>query len=569
MALDDNQFEELFRRVRAFRKTGNDIDPTLTCLQLIEGQGPVDLQAALQSFSEDHFDYAAACVYTLLLSDRRRKQLGAYFTPPHIVRHLIERLFEHRKPASKPVMHDPAAGGGAFISPIVRRLTREMLSRGKSGIEVIKALTVCVSGTEIDEGLVLVSNALVRRTLHLEFGIEAPQDFRLVKCGDSLREKAPTAHVVLGNPPYGKVGAERQKEWARLFPDILGGQLNLYAMFLRRSIDMATKRGLVGFVVPTSFLQGPEFQSLRTVLLDRADLICLDLIDKRHGLFLDVTQDTCFVIFRMGNGRQRKVHPEVTCSLLKSDGTCTSLGRFTPTRNGDAWILPTGQHAPTGGYVLADYGYRCSVGYLVHNRQKERIVPLGTANSVPLIRATSIRPDGEFDLTRSGSESVTICGKERYVVRRACVSLQRTANRNQNKRLTSAVVPQAIFDLYGGLVAENHVILLTSNSSPSISSTALVRLFGSKPVNTRWGGMCGTASISIKMLAMLDLPDPRFISDLEHLSDRMFDLAVEKAYEKSKNADANDQKKREADHNLGKATSSFLRNLLPLIDATA
>ena len=507
------------------------IDPADTCLALVAGRGAEALQRSLSGLSGDRRDHAIASVYTLLLPEGRRKQLGAYFTPPHLVRHLLMRLEEHGLDLTAQSVHDPAAGGAAFVVPLVRRLAARLKAEGVPAPAILESLQARLSGMELDDGLARLSNALVRQILLDELDIVAPEGFSLVRQGDSLvGHAAVVADVIVGNPPYAKVGAAGQREWAPRFPDILGGQLNLYAMFLRRSMDMARPGGLVGFVVPTSFLQGPEFRTLRIALLKHADLLCLDLIDKRSGVFLDVTQDTCFVVFRRHPKGERTGTQDVPCVVLHPDGSCEPSGRFSPPSDGSPWRLPPEEPLSLGGRVLADYGYRCAVGYLVVNRQGDRIVDGPGEGRAVLVRAACVRPEGRLDLDKVAGQHVTVTSTARYVVRGACVVMQRTANRKQVRRLNAAHASQELVVRHGGLVGENHVLFLLPNEQPKVSVSALARLLNSMPVNNRWEGMCGSASVSAKLLALLDLPLPALVEDLERLPSAEVDDAVSRAY---------------------------------------
>lgn len=528
--LDDRGLRKVFSLARRLRHDTPSVDPVGTCLALVEGRGPEALQRSLSGLAGDERDHAIASVCTLLLPEERRKQLGAYFTPPHLVRHLLARLEEHGLDLTGQSVHDPAAGGAAFVVPLVRRLAARLQAGGMPSSGILARLQARLSGVELDEGLARISNALVRQALLDEFDIMAPEGFSLVRQGDSLAGHAAVADVIVGNPPYAKVGAVGQREWAPRFPDILGGQLNLYAMFLRRSMDMVRPGGLVGFVVPTSFLHGPEFTTLRIALLERADLLCLDLIDKRSGVFLDVMQDACFVVFRRRPAGERALEQDTRCATLHPDGSCELSGRFSPPPDGSPWRLPSQEPRPVGGHVLADYGYRCTVGYLVVNRQGDRIVDGPGEGRASLIRAACVRPDGRLDLARAGGQHVTVASTARYVVRGACVVMQRTANRKQVRRLNAAHASQELVVRHGGLVGENHVLFLLPDEQPKVSVAALARLLNSIPVNDRWEGMCGSASVSAKLLALLDLPLPALVEDLERLPFAEVDGAVGRAY---------------------------------------
>lgn len=554
--LDRDGLKKAFQLARSLRRRAPQVDPTSVCLGLIAGTGLAELQDAVSVFEGDAFDYVVASIYTLLLPEARRKELGAYFTPPHLVRHLLRRLSEHGLDCAYHSMHDPAAGGAAFVVPLVRDTARSLLSTGTTQEELAAVLARRLSGMELDAGLATVANALVRRTLASEFGVIAGESFRLVHVGDSLTEDVAQSDAVVGNPPYAKVGARRQREWAKGFSDILGGQLNLYAMFLRRSMDQVLPKGLVGFVVPTSFLHGPEFRTLRVALLSRSDLLRVDLIEKRTNMFLDVVQDACCVVFRR-HVEASETHdaPLADCAILRADGVPEAQGQFIPRRDGSPWVLPSTEEMAVGGHVLADYGYRCTVGYLVVNRQGDRLSRTPGQGKVPLVRAACVRMDGDFDLRACGAEFVTVTAHAKYVVREPCVAIQRTANRKQARRINAAAIPASVVHQHGGLVGENHVLFLLAMGKPKISPAVMSRLMNSGPVNARWGRTCGTINLSAKLLATLDLPEPSLVASLDDVEGAHIDEAVTIAYSRSSNPQASTSLKVQIDAGL-RVTSS-------------
>ena len=344
--------EHVFKLVRAM--AGGSVLPVDLCLSLIEGSGPSALQAALSGLDSDDFEYAVACAYTILMPASRRKELGAYFTRPVLVRHLVRRLEDAGLDYGRHTIHDPAAGGAAFIVPLVRRVVASLRRAGHGRGEIRRRIAEQLSGLEIEPGLAEVANALVGRALAREGLAWGQSSLSLVKLGDSLTTTVRKVDAIVGNPPFGKVGAIAQRTWAASFSDILGGQLNLYAMFLRRSLDLVADGGLIGFVLPTSFYAGPEFRTLREAVVSRADVLSLDLIDQRVGEFLDVMQDACFLVLRRRDNAATAVQSQPSrCSLVGKNGSTTPIGAFTPGPNGAPWVLPDKEPTPIGGHTLA------------------------------------------------------------------------------------------------------------------------------------------------------------------------------------------------------------------------
>jgi len=82
--------------------------------------------------------------------------------------------------------------------------------------------------------------------------------------------------VIVGNPPYvsfGLRGAEKKDEQFDAFvrtryPNSAEYKLSTYALFMNRAMDLLRDGGLLGFIVPDSFLLGRYFSKLRRYILD-------------------------------------------------------------------------------------------------------------------------------------------------------------------------------------------------------------------------------------------------------------------------------------------------------------
>lgn len=513
----DESVEILSKVIRqARRQVAKGEDPCAFCLNLIDGNGPSQLQTMVDKLVPEERDHAIATIYTLLLDQKRRKELGAYFTPPHLVEHLLFRLQHFGLDILSHRIHDPAAGGAAFIVPLVRRVITEVQTAGIPNEEALDWMCGRLTGMELDEGLTMVANALMRRMLRDEFCLPVADDFSLIFQGNSLEDEATEElDVLIGNPPYGKVGAEGNVRWREEFSDIAGGQLNLYSMFVRQGLDRLKPGGLMGFVIPMSFIGGPEFKRFRGKVTEMADVLVLDLIEKRTDVFVDVIQDTAIIVLRRKLKAKTIVMPMT--AVVRSDGSMEELGTTKITTDGKPWKLPS-TAAGEGGFRLAEYGYRATVGHLVANRQPERLREGPGEGAWPLVWAKSITLSGDFDYGR-GLEHVgkiwAVAPTEApYIIRKACVVLQRTSNRKQKRRLNAAVIPQAFIDEHGGVVGENHVIFLVPKDEPRIDPERLTILMNSGPVNRRFECMCGTISVSVKLLAEVDLPNPTLLAEM-------------------------------------------------------
>lgn len=503
-----DKFLAVHRKIRKGRNSA-----LRTCLDLIRRAGPSELLKPLEALPPAWADHAIASVYASLIPAERRKKLGSYFTPPHLVDHLVSRL---RACGMDPVQHklrDPAAGGAAFLVPLARIKVAAWRRERLKDREIVRRLRKHLVGREIEPDLAAIANALVRRMLAHEFQVPAKLASKLVlvKVGDSLDPASSRRDVVdheVGNPPFLRLKGTDKRRSRSIFGEIICGRVNLYALFVRRALEEVPTGGLVGYVIPASFLGGPEFASFRKRVLQLAEVLVIDLVEKRSDVFLDAIQDTCFVVFRR---RQKMVAEpgalQATSGVFRRDGKFLSKGIAQIEADGAPWRLPGIQ--PAASSTLKDWGYRATVGYLVANRQPERLHKRAAKGRYPLIWAKAITTDGTLDFERGAAFKgwgwADASADAPYVARKPCVAVQRTSSRGQKRRLNAAPVSKAFIRKHCGIVAENHVILLVPISPDAASPEALAEVLNKAAASTELDRVCGTASISVRLLESIEL----------------------------------------------------------------
>ena len=149
---------------------------------------------------------------------------------------------------------------------------------------------------------------------------------------------------------------------------------------------------MIGYVIPASFLGGPEFGSFRRRVLQLAEVLVVDLIEKRSDVFLDAIQDACFVVLRRRAEALAEPPASVAASgVFRRDGKFVSKDVAHIEANGAPWRLPGVELVRSS--TLKDWGYRATVGYLVANRQPERLHKRAAKGRYPLIWAKAITPE--------------------------------------------------------------------------------------------------------------------------------------------------------------------------------
>ncbi len=131
----------------------------------------------------------------------------------------------------------------------------------------------------------------------------------------------------------------------------VGGHTNLYGLFVLRALDWLEPGGILGFVLPTSFVAGPYFAGLRAEILDRATVLRIDLHQDREDLFLDAVQDVCLLVLRRHTAA---AEPQTSYSLglIDGSGARSALGTAETPAKDDPWTLPVPGRACTSSVKM-------------------------------------------------------------------------------------------------------------------------------------------------------------------------------------------------------------------------
>lgn len=479
--------------------------------------------------SRDVRDYAISTAYALLIGSERRKRLSAYFTPPALADAAVHAAAALISDCDNLRTLDPACGGGSFLGPMLRFLVARERDGGWSTDEACRRVLTGLRGIEIDPDLARLSGLLLRERLREEYGYVQPERDATIVQGDSLHIKLDGVFdVVVGNPPYGKVGrGVDPATLARAGLAGIGGHTNVYGLFLLRALDWLKPGGGLVFILPTSFVAGPYFSGLRQEVLSRAEVLSIDLHEQRENLFVGAVQDVCLLVLRRRAAGLRTVGSEEQYELgfIDAAGRRQSLGSACATSGGEPWTLPVpgmvSRSSPRPKkdgqlYTLLDYGYRLRVGKVVPTRERDRLADRRVKGSLPLVWASDVRPDGTFQFKgtqrkRASAWYVPAFSDVAYATRAPCVLVQRTSNRDQRRRLNAASVSTDFLRQHAkrGFVAENHVIVVeAATARPAVSPEALAAVLNAASTNERFSAVSGSFSISAKLLARLALPAP-------------------------------------------------------------
>ena len=194
------------------------------------------------------------------------KMMGSYFTPAYIARTIVEEALRHAhiEEKSSLTIFDPACGSGVFLVEVLHQL-RTLHYRGN--IDII--------GWDIDPVAIDMVDFV------LQFEKREWKDklqYKVKTVNSMLAENVwPSSDLILMNPPYNSWNnmSDEQREQANAVMNT-SIRPNMASVFYYRAAHSLKENGVIGSLMPTSFLTADSHASIRraTNILARPRLIC-------------------------------------------------------------------------------------------------------------------------------------------------------------------------------------------------------------------------------------------------------------------------------------------------------
>ena len=174
------------------------------------------------------------------LGNALRRKAGVYYTPPLLAAQVVELALRFGEGS----VLDPCAGAGAFLFAAQRAGSRDL------------------RGMDLDAAALRVARKVV------------PQAW--LRRADALRFTPEPSDVVVSNPPYGHVADARERAWLlERFPALRGGEIDRYAAFLLRAVELVRPGGVAALLVPDTWMFLARSGPLREAVLSAAEVAAL------------------------------------------------------------------------------------------------------------------------------------------------------------------------------------------------------------------------------------------------------------------------------------------------------
>ncbi|HLH85626.1 MAG TPA: N-6 DNA methylase [Thermoplasmataceae archaeon] len=266
-------------------------------------------------------------------SKTHRKEQGIYYTPSYIVDYIVkntvgEFIKTHTPEEIKKVrILDPACGSGSFLIRAYKELenywkqnsdfAQTTLDSEEFYSKKVDILKNNIFGVDLDPKAVEIAqlNLLLQISERKQ---RLPILQNNIKVGNSLiddpsisdrafkwEEEFPIIikeggfDIVIGNPPYVRIQNLGEKDieyFNRTFKSAFKNY-DIYLLFVEKSLKLYKKNGIIGFIIPSKFVNADYGSGLRNLISETKSLYKL-LDFKDIQIFGDATNYTCVLFLK-------------------------------------------------------------------------------------------------------------------------------------------------------------------------------------------------------------------------------------------------------------------------------
>lgn len=190
----------------------------------------------------------------------RTRKMTTHFTPPAIVRSLVEEALADLRSAAEITVFDPGCGSGEFLRETLRQLRTRHPSTTR----------VNILGWDVSPSAVSMAKFVLANETR-EWGTKANVNIEL---RDALDDDWPRdVDVILMNPPFvswENLDSRMKSKVKNALGSLWGPRADLSSAFVWLALDALRDDGVLASIVPASLLHGTFTQPLRSAISSKA-----------------------------------------------------------------------------------------------------------------------------------------------------------------------------------------------------------------------------------------------------------------------------------------------------------
>lgn len=273
---------------------------------------------------------------TKSLSKDTKKNQGIYFTPPSIIRKIVENIQNIITPnVSRLKILEPSCGSGEFLVNLFK-FEKVFKNSDITGIELNK---------DVYEKLKTISelkqdNIKLLNSDYINYNTEEKYD------------------IIIGNPPYfvmKKIDVE--KKYHKHFE----GRPNIFVIFLIKSLEELAINGILSFVLPKSFLNCLYYNKTRWMIFKEYQIMNLESC--KNDKFIETKQETFILTLRKNY--------DISSNESKNMKYILSISNYIIFGEEDNIVVLKDLFSSSKN--LNDSGFDVKVGNVVWNQCKEKL----------------------------------------------------------------------------------------------------------------------------------------------------------------------------------------------------
>lgn len=197
------------------------------------------------------------------MSVNKRKHLGQVFTPPEIVKTILNEVGYKKETILTKTILEPSFGDGVFLYEIIKRIHKEGIKQNLSSQQIADIIDHNVWGIEYDPETYHSALSEIKNWYETKHNTEITLPNLIL--GDSLQfELENKFDFVVGNPPYIRIHniPQNLRNVLKNYEHTTGNT-DLYVIFFELGLKWLSSEGKLGFITPNSWFRNSSQRNLR------------------------------------------------------------------------------------------------------------------------------------------------------------------------------------------------------------------------------------------------------------------------------------------------------------------